>query len=297
MTHARFAFALCAVSGLAALGCAAERVEVTRVVAADDVVRAGTGKLHAVAVVHGNERTPIPPGAKIQPGKVTIDRSGVYVHKLAPDDVIVTDDAGRIVAVRSAGTPPIVTQFVPGTATSPEGSDEVRGTLVDTTLTIPLREGDRIELSGTLDEDDPVPGGGHVATTRKTSMLVGGIVLTTLAYLPTAYVGVSSPRASDRVLLAPIAGPWIDYAGRDRCVPPKGSEVLPVDPCIGETASRVALIISGVIQSFGGLLTVIALPSTTYVERVDRGVASAPSWTVVPTATPHGGGGAIVGTF
>jgi hypothetical protein len=74
--------------------------------------------------------------------------------------------------------------------------------------------------------------------------------------------------------------------------------VLPVDPCIGETASRVAIIVSGIVQTFGGLLTVIAIPSTTYVDKVDRGVAkSQVRWTLVPTATPYGGGATVVGAF
>jgi hypothetical protein len=59
-------------------------------------------------------------------------------NKIAPGDVLEQDAAGRIVAVRSAGNPPVVTRFVPGTAVSPEGSDDVRGQ-VDGDASIVLR--------------------------------------------------------------------------------------------------------------------------------------------------------------
>ncbi len=293
--------ALAAMMALAAIGCG-ESVEVTRLYSPADVARGAAGKLQAVAVVRGDSRTPLPPGAKIQANSVVLDRgNGLHVHKLQPNDVIETDEQGRIVAVRSGATPPVVMRFVPGTATSPDGSDDVRGQLVEPTTSIPLAAGDKIEMHGTFDPDDKVPGGGRVETTRKTSMLVGGLILTGLAFLPTAYVGARSSRASDRVLLVPVAGPWIDFAGRDKCVAPRGSENLPVDPCIGETANRVGIVVSGIVQGFGGLLTVIALPSRTYVDYgADRGVARAPvapRWTVVPTATPYGGGATIVGAF
>ena len=296
--------ALCAVSGLLSLGAigCGESVEVTRLYSPADVARGASGKLVPVAVVHGDARTPLPPGAKIQATSVVLDRgSGLYVHKLQPNDVIETDEQGRIVAVRSGSIPPVVTRFVPGTASSPDGADDVRGQLVEPTRTIPLAAGDKIEMRGTFDPDDKVPGGGRVETTRKTSMLVGGIILTGLAFLPTAYVGASSHRTSDRVLLVPVAGPWIDFAGREKCVAPQGSQNLPVDPCIGETANRIGLVVSGIVQSFGGLLTVMALPSRTYVDYgADRGVARAPitpRWTVVPTASPYGGGASVVGAF
>jgi len=280
-----------------AIGCA-ENVEVTRAFTPDEIARGANGSLQPVAIVRGNERTPLPAGAKIQPGKVTVDRGrGVYVHKLGPNDVIETDDAGRIVAVRSGSG---VTRFVPGTASSPEGSDDVRGQLEEPTVTIPLAADDKIEARGSVAPDEPIPGGGRVLTTRKTSMLASGIILTTLGYLPTAYVGVASPRSGDRVLLAPVAGPWIDFAGRDKCVPPAGTQNLPVDPCIGETANRVGLVISGIVQSFGGLLVLIALPSSSYVDTTgDRGVAKnvKPTWTVVPTANAYGGGASVVGAF
>lgn len=293
---------MCAAFALGAVGCGGGSVEVTRLYTADDVARGvGGPRLTPVAIVHGNERTPLPPGATIQPGKVVVANGpGIHVHKLRADDVIETDDQGRIVAVRSGSKPPVVTRFVPGTASSPDDAAEVRGQLVETTTTLPLGEGDRIEMHGTFGEDDPIPGGGRVETSRRTSMLVAGIVLTVLAYGPTAYVGARSSRASDRVLLVPYLGPWIDFAGRERCVPPAGSQNLPIDPCIGENASRVGIVVSGIVQGFGGLFTLIALPSRTYVDyNADRGVARAPAlkWTVVPTATPYGGGASVVGAF
>src|SRR5438445_13183025 len=103
--HAALAIrTVCALVSLGAIGCA-ESVEVTRLYSPSDVARGASGKLVPVAVVRGDSRTPLPPGAKIQAGSVVLDRgAGLHVHKLQPNDVIEPDEQGRIVAVRSAST-------------------------------------------------------------------------------------------------------------------------------------------------------------------------------------------------
>ena len=274
----------------------------TRAYSPSDAQRLDRAKLAPTAIVRGGTRIAVPPNAQIDRDRVVMPRtSGEHVRKLAPGDVIETDDAGRIVAVRSGSSPPVVTRFVPGTASSPDGANDVRGQLAETSETIALQPGDKIEMHGSFASDEPVPGGGVVETKRSTSALVSGIVLLGLSYAPSAYVGVTSSRTGDRALLVPVLGPWIDFAGRSKCVPPPGSEQLPIDPCIGETASRVGLVVSGIIQSVGGLLIAVSLPTkTAIVYDRDRGVArrvAEPRVVFVPTATPHGGGAAAVGTF
>ena len=284
-----------------AVGCGGS-VDVTRAYSPADAQRLDRTRLTPTAIVRGPSRIAIPANASIEPTRIVLPQtSGEHVHKLAPGDVIETDDQGRIIAVRSGATPPVVTRFVPGTASSPDGSDEVRGQLASTSSTIALQPGDKIEMHGSFASEEAVPGGGVVETKRSTSALVSGIVLLGLAYAPSAYVGVTSSRGGDRVLLVPVLGPWIDFAGRAKCVAPAGSDQLPIDPCIGETASRVGLVISGIVESVGGLLIVVSLPSKTQVvyDR-DHGVARAttkPRVVFVPTATPHGGGAAAIGTF
>ena len=292
--------AACALAaGVAACG---GSVDVTRVYAPVDAQRLDRAKLEPTAIMRGGTRIAVPSNAQIASDRVVVPHApGEHVHKLAAGDVIETDEGGRIVAVRSGSTPPVVTRFVPGTASSPDGSDDVRGQLAEASTTILLQPGDKIEMHGSFASEEAVPGGGVVETKRSTSALVSGIVLLGLSYAPSAYVGFTSSRGGDRALLLPVLGPWIDFAGRAKCVPPPGAAELPIDPCIGETASRVGLVVSGIVQSVGGLLIAVSLPSKTEVvyDR-DHGVArtsTKPRVVFVPTATPYGGGAAAIGTF
>jgi hypothetical protein len=152
---------------------------------------------------------------------------------------------------------------------------------------IALRENDGIEMQGELGAGESVPGGGRVESTRATTLWLSGAILFSLAWLPTAYVGLGSQRASDRVLVVPLLGPWIDLANRPACVPPDYAKLLPVDWCIEESASRAALVASGGMQLLGGVLFALGLPSHAEVVGSDRGVA------IVPTP----GGLAAVGSF
>lgn len=286
--------ALCAAfTLLTSTGCAGA-VEVTQTytpAAASDVQ---SQRFVPVAVVRGTHHIKLPEGARVEPTRVLLPRA--YVHKLGSGDVVQEDELGRIVAVRSSSDPPVVTRFVPGTAVSPRGSDEIRGQLADDAASIALTPSDGIEMHGHVEPDDPLPGGGRVESSRATGALIAGIVVFALSYAPTVYVGAGSPRSSDRILALPVAGPWIDLANRPACVPPvlPAGIQLPVDPCIEETVSRVALVASGGLQGLATILTVIGLPShTKIVEGGGVGARSKPTLAVIPTA----GGAAAVGTF
>jgi hypothetical protein len=284
---------------LGVTGCAGP-VEVTRTYTPQAAVQAQSETaLHPVAIVRPGGRVPIPPDARVEPNRVVFSREGLYVHKLAPGDVIEQDSQGRITAVRSASTPPVVTYFVPGTAESAAGSDEVRGVLPNASSAMALQLGDAIEMHGMFQPDEALPGGGRVESTRSTGMLVGGIVVFTLAYAPTAYVGFGSTRQADRVLAVPAAGPWIDLANRPTCVPPQvpAGVRLPFDPCIAETATRAALVASGALQDLGVAFALLGIPShSRIVSTPDRGVGEAkpkPHIGIVPMGT----GAAAVGEF
>jgi hypothetical protein len=152
----------------------------------------------------------------------------------------------------------------------------------------PLRSSDAVEMRGYLGPGDSIPGGGRVESTRSTGALAAGIVVLTLAYAPTVYVGAASGQPSDRVLFAPVVGPWLDLSRRAACVEPQSSIPLPVDPCIVETATRAALVTSGALQGLGAVMTLIGLPaSSRVVQGGDRGVAFVPA----------PGGGALYGRF
>jgi hypothetical protein len=277
---------------LASAGCAGP-VEVARIYTPDAAEQLQREKMVAVAVVRGGDRVALPRGARIEDHKVVLPHA--HVHKLAPGDVIEQDELGRIVAVRSAGDPPIVTHFVPGTARSPSTSDEVRGELADDGAAIVLADGDGVEMRGRLSPDESVSGVGRVESTRATGALVGGLVLLALSYAPSAYVGAQASSDHDRTLEIPVAGPWMDLAQRPACVPPVTQFKSPIDPCIMETGARIALVTSGSLQGLGALLTLWGLPSRSHlVEGDDGGAARAkPHVAFVPTLT----GITVAGSF
>ena len=153
-------------------------------------------------------------------------------------------------------------------------------------LSAQLRPSDGIEMHGNLAPGESIPGGGRVESSRSGGALIGGIVVFTLAYAPTAYVGATS-HGVDGILAVPIAGPWLDLVRRPACVPPQSPIPLPVDPCMVETATRAALVTSGALQGLGAILTVIGLPASSRIVEGDRGVA------IVPTP----GGAALYGRF
>ncbi len=70
-----------------------------------------------------------------------------------------------------------VTRFVPGTAVSPDGSDEVRGQ-IDGDAAIALRQTDAIEMRGRFAPREEIPGGGRVESTRSGTRQGLGALLT-----------------------------------------------------------------------------------------------------------------------
>jgi hypothetical protein len=151
-----------------------------------------------------------------------------------------------------------------------------------------LRSTDEVEMHGRFGPGESIPGGGRVESSRSGVALVAGTLALVVSYAPTAYLGATSGQASDRVLFAPVVGPWLDVVHRSACVAPPSPIPLPVNPCIVETATRAALVTSGALQDLGALLVLVGLPASSHVvEGGDRGVAFVPS----------PGGGALFGRF
>jgi hypothetical protein len=280
-------------------GACSSSLDVTRTFAPADAVSQQGGRLTVVAVERGPETRAVPPGARLEADRIYWpNEPGEHTVRLMAGDVIQKDGEGRIVAVRSAGPEPIVTRFVAGTASSPVGTLEVKGRLADASTVIPLRPSDRVRMTGTFETDEPIPGGGHVKTTRSTGLLVGGLVVFALSYAPNVYVGATSPLRTDKDLLVPLAGPWVDLAERPKCVPPAGSQALPISPCIVETISKVAIVTGGAVEALGAILVVSGIPSSTRVSyEGDRFAIKRPTLAVVPTAGPGGTGLGAAGTF
>ncbi len=155
--------------------------------------------------------------------------------------------------------------------------------------TVALGSEDTVEMHGKFAPGDSIPGGGLVESSRSTGALIAGVTLFAISYAPSAYI--ASQSAVDKSLFIPLAGPWMDLATRPACTPPlvAAGYSLPVDPCIGETITRAALVLSGAIQDLGAVITLFGLPSHAQVAGGDHGVHVS----VVPT----GLGAAAFGTF
>jgi hypothetical protein len=242
-------------------------------------------KLAPSAVVRASgAREPIPSAVTISPTDVTWTPGGEIVHKLQSGDVLEADDDGTIVGVRTASGTEI--KFARGSATSPPGADFVRGRPAGERQRIALAAGDRIEARGELGDGDAVPGVGRVTDDRPWAVLVAGSIAFVSGYGPAVYVGAASPQSHDRPLLAPVAGPWIALAVRPACNTPQGD--LPIDPCTGETAAKIGIVLMGIAQTAGAIAIVFALPSRLALEDA-RGRRIG----LVPT----GQGGALVGAW
>lgn len=99
-------------------------------------------------------------------------------------------------------------------------------------------------------------------------MVVSGIVIFGLSYVPAVAVGSSSGLDADRTLLVPIAGPWIDLTQRPGCNGGSG--------CNTENTNKVLLVTDGVFQAIGVLTTLGGFLTTaherTTVQSADSGL-------------------------
>lgn len=297
-----------AVSAIAFLSAACSpTVDVTRVVSQEQATRYAGTKMMPSAIVHANgSRTELSSDTTIANGRAVVPKShGLFVVHLGPNDVIQVDADDRITGVRSGDGH--VVSFVPGTAVTPEGSDEVRGRLAGGDSAIDLAANDQIEVHGTLAPGDQVEHIGHVESSRNTYALVFGTIVSVGSYVPTAGVALESSRAGDRVLLVPILGPWIDLLGRNKCTTPPQvatDTAVPTDPCVIETSNRVGIVISGVAQAIGGALLLLGLPARAELIEDEPGHSKStkrerPSFSlsIAPLTVSHGSGISAVGSF
>jgi hypothetical protein len=78
-------------------------------------------------------------------------------------------------------------------------------------------------------------------TTPNPTLLRSGVITLGAAYVPAFVVGVQSPRAVDRNLTVPLAGPWMDLAQRG------------CPGCAEDRLSKVLLVTDGIFQGIGAL--------------------------------------------
>lgn len=79
------------------------------------------------------------------------------------------------------------------------------------------------------------------------SLLISGVSLFAATYLPSVVVASSSTNDSDRALLAPIVGPFIDMGARRDCAGVSSCEA-------GEAGIRFLLAADGVLQTVGAFM-------------------------------------------
>jgi hypothetical protein len=79
------------------------------------------------------------------------------------------------------------------------------------------------------------------------ALLRSGVVALAVPYVTSVIVATQSSRSEDKNLYAPVVGPWVDLANRSGC----GDSGQP--SCSTETAYKVLLIGSGILQGIGAL--------------------------------------------
>lgn len=249
---------------LALAGCAGP-VEAIKVVSPQEASGANGTALRPVAILRAEQRAALPAaGVTVQGLEVLVKREGTFVYDLDPGEKVETNKQGQVLAVHGTGDPATVTRFIPGTAV--QDGNQVRGELEGHQEHVPLLPSDRLEMRGTFAPGDTLPLGGKVDVERAWSALVFGTSLLALGYIPSIAVAASSPHDYDRMLYAPLFGPWIDLVQRDNCTPD------PIDPtkCFGDAAAHIGLIADGIIQDTGLLLMLVGLPSYAVVKWGDH---------------------------
>ena len=121
------------------------------------------------------------------------------------------------------------------------------------------------------------------------TLLKSGVVALAVPYLASVIVASQSDRQEDKNLYIPVAGPWMDFANRGGC----GGQGEPA--CSTETAYKVLLVGSGVLQGIGALeiLGSFIFPET----RTETRASTAPRFVASPYMTGTGYGMSAVGTF
>jgi hypothetical protein len=137
------------------------------------------------------------------------------------------------------------------------------------------------------------PPGEVIQTTEATGpsmpLVVSGVVIFGVSYIPAVAVGAVSDLDADRTLFVPVAGPWINLTQRPDC---SGGSV-----CNHENTNKVLLVTDGVFQALGVLTTISGFLIPTQRTTV-RTADSGPTWQLSPASFGKGSYGMkVVGTF
>ena len=115
-------------------------------------------------------------------------------------------------------------------------------------------------------------------------LLATGIATLGFSYGVSAWVGATSPRESERFLLAPVIGPWTALALRDPCGPSPSAV-----SCETESTYQALIVASGALQLVG-----VAQIAFAFVKRERREIERP---VIMPIALRAGAGFAATATF
>lgn len=130
------------------------------------------------------------------------------------------------------------------------------------------------------------------ATEPDIRKIYGGLVTFGATYVASIAVGAESARAGDRLLLAPVVGPWLDLARRGGC-PPFGG-------CGGDATSRTLIVGDGIFQAIGVLSFIggYVFPRTRAAPSEGQPAKSLSFLQITPVQYGRAGlGVAVAGTF
>ncbi len=129
------------------------------------------------------------------------------------------------------------------------------------------------------------------ATGAAGTLLAAGVLTFGLAYVPAVATAGESALAIDRQLYVPIAGPWIDLAGRPNC----GARSL---SCSAEAGNQALLIVDGFFQGLGLIQVLAGLGQLAHDAPATAQVDERPAVHVRPAQLAAGGYGlAAIGKF
>lgn len=183
---------------------------------------------------------------------------------------------------RADDTPVIAPEPTTTEAARPPAPDPESAVPAPQTEPVPTPEGTRV----------PETVQGRVYLRPHRSLVLLGVTLFGVAYTSAAITGAVSDRPSDRWLLAPFVGPWIDLGQRDCVGRPCGSN---------DDVAKTFVIASGLAQAAGLGILVWGLLAPEVIEtRVEvpkKGAGAGATLSVTPTSFVGGAGVAALGTF
>jgi hypothetical protein len=152
-------------------------------------------------------------------------------------------------------------------------------------------------------EGRPIPTGYHLETRQRSGLILAGGLVLGITYALSISVAGASREHADRWLLVPVAGPFIDLAARPTCDRTSDPFTGTRNYCNDDSSARTSLMLDGLTQVGGAVLTIVGLATPRRVVVRDDAPYAARSgpgftWSLAPRSYGRSGHGfALAGTF